>query len=415
MYTLIRSVCLARTSGAQWKAVELGDILVFDIFNTYQQVYLEVSNVYLDSNVYVDLSAMRGRFGTYQGTLNELLITLAGDALPTVEKLPDTSIKFAKYSDAIMAGYKINPTIIGQQLEPNHPVSEMTDLKINRPKHDTNMSFLHTHCLVTVNGYIHMTDAEADGSYAYVKDGCVSMLHSGMNQLGILSFLDIGELTKIPITVENIHPATEDYPLRKRIYLNVDVDTTDKTALLVLGGYLVFLEPDVFWQSGENTYALNISAMPIFERFFESRPYLNFYELGLLESDINPDMISSDEFLSDEKLIKYLTLSQSFIVLVDTKHLFTNKIFIKHTSLPGMFTSYTDPVYPLVVNHGKMAEYWKEFNDGHWAVNVADSYFRNYIFTHKSSKQLDNITDQRVPMRTHYNSRGYLLEIGCYN
>lgn len=414
MYTLIKAVCLARTTGAQWKEVAIGNVLVFDIFNTYQQVYLEVSNIYLESNVYVDFTVMRGRFSSYNGTLNDLLISLAGDALPTVEKLPNVSIKYVKYSDAIMSGYKINPTIIGQQLEPNFPVSEMTDLKINRPLYNTDMRLLHSHCLVTVNGYIHMTDAELDGSFAYVKDGCISMLHSKMNQLGILSFLDIGELTKIPITANNIHPSTIEYPLKKRIYLNIDTDSTGKMPLLVLGGYLIFPEQNVFWQCGENTYAINIAAMPIVERFFESRLYLNLETLGLTSSALNPDMVSKDELLSDAVLIKYLTLSQSFFVLVDTEHLFTNKIFIKHTSLPGMFTSYNDPVYPLIVNHGKIAEYWKEFNDGYWAVNVSDSYFRNYVFTHKSSKQLENITDHRVPMRTHFNSRGYLLEIGAY-
>jgi hypothetical protein len=415
MYTLVKAVCLARTTGAQWKEVELGDVLIFDIFNTYQQIYLEVTNVYLESNVYVDFTIMRGRFSSYNGTLNELLISLAGDALPTVEKLPNVSIKHAKYSDAIMSGYKINPTIIGQQLEPNFPVTDMTDLKISRPLYNTDMRLLHSHCLVSVNGYIHMTDSELDGSFAYVKDGCTSMLRAKMNQLGILSFLDIGELIKLPIKTDNIHPSTGSCPLRKRIYIDVPADTTDKTAILILGGYLVFLETNVFWQTGENTFAINVEAMPILERFFESRLYLNLDSLGLTNSGINSSVISKDEFLSDEMLIKYLTLSQSFIVLVDAAHLFTNKLFIKHTSLPGMFTSYNDPVYPLIVNHGKIAEYWKEFNDGYWTVNVSDSYFRNYVFTHKSSKQINIVSDQRVPMRTHYNSRGYLLEIGAFN
>ena len=414
MYTLVKAVCLARSSGSQWKETELGDVLVSVIFNTYQQIFLEVSNVYLESNVYVDFTSMRNRFNNYDITLNDLLISLAGDALPTVEKLPNTDIKYAKYNDAIMAGYKINPTIIGKKLSDNYPVHDMTDLKINRPNYDTNMSLLHSHCMVSVNGYFHMTDAETDGTYAYVKDGCTSMLHSKMNQLGILSFIDIAELTKIPIKIENIHPATEEYPLNKRVYITVSENTNNKTALLVLGGYLIFLEQNVFWQSGENTFAVNISAMPLLERYFESLPYLNLNSLSLTKSEMSPHVISKEEFLTDNILLKYFTLSQSFIVLVDTDNLFTNKIFIKHTSLPGMFTSYNDPVYPLIINHGKIAEYWKEFNDGHWLVNVSDSYFRNFIFTHTSSKQLSNITDHRVPMKTHYNSRGYLLEIGCY-
>jgi hypothetical protein len=414
MYTLVKAVCLARTSGAQWKTVELADKLVFDIYNQYQEIYLELANVYLDDNVYVNFTMLRDRFSSYKNTLAELLADLGNNSLPTVESIPDASIKYVKYSDAIRVGYKVYPTIINQQLPANYPVADMTDLIISRPDYDTDLRLLHSHCLVSVNGYIHMTDASQNGEYGYVRDGCKSMLISSVNHLGIMSFLDVGRLTKIPITMNNIHPATDEYPLKKRIYLHVEQDTTNKTAILVLGGHLVFLEQDVFWQSGENTYAINPDSIPLLDRYFEAKRYLDLSSLGLTESDNNPDLISSDEFYTNEVLTKYLTLSQSFLVLVDVPHLFTNKIFLKHCSLPGIFTSYTEPVYPFIVNDGKMVEYWKTYEDGYWSVNIIDGYYRNYVYTHKSSKHLDNVTNQRVPMHTHYHTRGYLLEIGAY-
>jgi hypothetical protein len=110
-----------------------------------------------------------------------------------------------------------------------------------------------------------------------------------------------------------------------------------------------------------------------------------------------------------------MTLSQSFLVIVDTQQLTTNKIYLRHSSMPGMFTAYRDPVYPMVANYGKIVEYWKTYEDGHWAVNVQDSFLRNYIFTTQRKQQLANVTNNMISSKPFWHSRGYLLEIAGYD
>jgi hypothetical protein len=412
MYSYVRAACTARSMGAQWEVKDLSNILVFDIYSNYSKIILELSNPYLPSNVYVDMDSLKAKYSSYNGTLADLLVEIGNTTLQTVSTFPTTTIKYVRYADAFMAGYKIDKTIVGKQLPAGYPADLLVDLKMNRPDYNTDMKLLHDYCMVSVNGFYHRTDA--DDNYAYVYDGGTSTLKNKQNHIGILSFLDIGKLTKQPIQEQNILTSYDDTPLSKRCVLWSDTDLTGKSFFLVLGGYMIFPEDNVVWQSGDHLISLNFSAMPLLERYFESNLCLDLSSLGLSQSSVNENMISSEEFFSDAVLKKYLMLSQSFLVIVDTENIFTNKMFIRNSNLPGMFTAYQDPSYPLIVNYGKVAEYWKVKEDGQWSVSVRDSFLRNFVLTYEDIKQLPNVTDQRLPGRTFYNSRGFLLEIGSY-
>ena len=185
--------------------------------------------------------------------------------------------------------------------------------------------------------------------------------------------------------------------------------------MLVLGGYLLFVDNKSFFQINDDTFALNFNEMPLLERYFESNPYLNLKHLGLPESSDNISLVNVQEFFSDEVLTKYLTLSQTFFVVLDSPSIFTNKIYLRPSNLPGMFTAYKEPKYPFFVNNGRIAEYWKIFEDGHWTVNVQDSYLKNNVFSSKPESELVNVSDNNIPLRPYYNSRGFLLEIGSDN
>ena len=96
-------------------------------------------------------------------------------------------------------------------------------------------------------------------------------------------------------------------------------------------------------------------------------------------------------------------------------NLFSNKIPIRQMQSPGIFTSYQDPVYPLIVGHGQLAEYWKVKEDGVWSVTVVDSFYRNYIHTLQNRALLENITDQMTFYQPYHYSQGVLLELGAYS
>lgn len=416
MYNFVNSVCLSRSIGSQWHEVDLSNILVFDIYTTYSKVYLILSNPSLPDNVYVDFDTQFQEFSSYQGTLNQWLMDLGNRTLPTVDVLPSTSVKVAKYSDAIRSGYKVQLTKIGVVTPDNYPASELQDLVITRPEHKTDMGLIHSHCLVSVNGFYHRTDTDAHKAFVY--RGGDTGRRSHINHVGILSFLDIGALTKVPIDPTRIY--TQSAPgvpstLKDRIYFDIDQDLTNKSVILVLGGYLVFPEQGTFWQSGDHTLALDINQIPYAQRIYESQRYLDLSGLGLTHFPLSKDAIDVDELYSDDVLKRYLTLSQSFLVIVDTSNLITNKIHLRHSHLPGMFTCYQDPVLPLIVSYGKVAEYWKVFEDGYWAVNVEDSFYRNYVLSQQPIYQLKTINGHLLPNQPFWHSQGHLLEILGYH
>ena len=413
MYSYVDSVSLSRSIGSQWQHVDLSNIIVYDIFANYSRVYLILSHPALVDNVNVDLEILRLEFSSYSGTLAELLVLLGDRSLETVAVIPTTAIKFAKYSDAVRSGYKIHTTIIGASLPDNYPETDKHDLAITRPNTTTDMELIQSHCLVSVNGYFHATDT--DGVKAYVYKGADTMRKSRVNHLGILSFLDVGALTKIPLLPANIVGQTESAPLKDRIIFSITQDLTNKSFFLVLGGYLVFPHPNVFWRNGEKTFALDLNMLPYLERLYESKHYMDLTALGLSSFPINPDLIDLEEVWSDAILKNYLTLSQSFLVLVDTPNLLTNNIYLRHSDLPGMFTAYQDPVYPLIVNYGKAVEYWKTREDNHWSVTVQDSFLRNFVLSQQSIAQLPYMNGNLIPQKPYWNSRGYLLEISGFN
>lgn len=412
MYTYISSTALARSYGSQWTTQDLSDVLVSDLFNTYVEIYLTLSSSMEPDHFYVKLNTLRPMFSSFNGTLAEWLVSIDNLTLPRVDQLPNSDIRYARYVNAIQAGYQIDLTKIGFNYPDNFPKQDLIDLKITRPSFGTDLRMIHEYCMVSVNGFYHMTDA--DNSAAYVQEGGITLHKGNQNHLGLWSFEGLGKLTKIPLTNDHIYAQDALTPLKDRLYLKIDQDLTNKSVFLVLGGYLVFPDQTSFWQSGEQTFTVSVGNLPLLERYYESVNFLDLSTLSLITNSTSPTMVNVDNFFSDLVLREYFTLPQSFLVVVDTPNLFMQKLALGRYTTAGAFVSYHDPMYPLMVNHGKMVEYWKCQEQGRWSVSVVDSFYRNFVFSYSGKNQLVNVTDQRIPSKPFYASQGDLVQVGSY-
>ena len=412
MYTFVNSTCLGRGVGQQWVNLNIGDQLIFDIYANYRDVYLELSTPFLTNNVYVDFNAIKPLTAGYGGTLNQWLVSIGNTALSTIASLPTGSVRYATYSDAIQAGYKINIAKIGTPLVNTLNKADLVDLVLTRPHYPTDLTQIHDYSLVSVNGYFHRTDT--DGTNAYVYAGGKTLTKSNMNTLGIISFLNLGRITKLPIDPLNVYSQGVGAVLKDRTYFKIPVPTTNKSVILCLGGYLVFPEDNVFWPTGVDIWALNINAIPMRERYFESNASIDLSSLGLDVNTITPDLININQLLSDSVLLKYFTLSQSFFIIIDTPNLITNKVYLKSSNVPGVLTSYQNPIYPLFINYGKLAEYWRVPEDGYWSISILDPFYKNYVFNY-SNPNINGITVPALLSANPYvKSTGFMLEIGAY-
>lgn len=413
MYTYIKSIVLDRAIGSPWVEANLSTTVVFDIYNQYSKTVHVLTHPLINngSEIYIDFNALKTTYAGYNDTLTAWLTEIADTSLPMLDKLPNSVIGYIKYEDAIRVGYKARLAKVGFNYPDNYPTSSLNDLLITRPRTTTDVSLLHSKTLVTVNGYLHMTDT--DGTKLWVLDGGKSLRHSMANQLGIISFSKIADIKKIPIKDEMIF-STNDRPLMEHLDISLDEPIGNRTFMLSIGGYLQLPEANVCWQTGDNGIAICLDRLPYVERYFESSKYLDLKALGIETLPNNPGTINLDQLKSDEVIMRYMTLSQTFVVLVDIPSLFFRRIFLRSSNLPGMYTCYQEPVYPQITGYGKISEYWKVHEDGYWSVNVMDGSTDNYVYSYRGLNNPEVINDSRLPGRTYQHSGGYMLEIGGY-
>lgn len=414
MYTYIRSLVLDRAIGSPWVEADLSGVVVFDIYNQFSKIIHVMTHPLINSGneIYINFDALKVTYAGYNDTLLAWLIEVNDTSLPRLETLPSSKIEYVRYEDAIRVGYKAKLVKAGFNYPDNYPVDALNDLLITRPRTSTDVSLLHTKSLVTVNGYLHMTDT--DNNNLWVLDAGKSMRHSKGNQLGIISFNNIGDVRKIPLNDDMIFAASGGRSLMEHIDIKLDEPIGNRSFMLSIGGYLQLPETNVCWQSGDNGISLCLDRIPYVERYFESSKYLDLKALGLEILPDSPGTINVEQLKSDEVIIRYLTLSQTFVVLVDIPSLFFRRIYLRSSNLPGMYTCYQEPVYPQITGYGKISEYWKTFEDGYWSVNIMDGVIPNYVYSYGGFSDPNVINDHRLPGRTYQHSGGYLLEIGGY-
>lgn len=408
MYTVTSAFGVSRVAESRWQTLNLATVPVSQIFQLYRKVYLTLMPPVSTTPIHVDMESLAADYSAFTGTLDDLLVVIGNNTLETVPSIPTINTKYAYYSDAFRAGYKAQIVGRNSAFGALLPRGDRKDLQLIRE--DTDMQDVYNHCLVTVNGLFHITDT--DGEKLYVLDGGASSIKSRQNQVGIWSFKNIAPIKSKPIYPEMVYSQAEGAPFIDKVYIKTKENTDNKTVWLVLGGYLIKAEKDIFFSVGNGTYCLNISKLPLLQRYYEALPYIDFSRLGLDSSTVNSDQISLEQFYSDTAIQALLTMTQSFLVIIDKPEVFVNKNYLRQTPMPGMFISYHEPKQPLISGYGKVREYWKQKEDGQWAVNVHDSYLQNKVFNSVVAGLTTMVSNNNTPECTFYNSRGYLLEVG---
>jgi hypothetical protein len=383
---------------------------MYELYMQYRQLYLTVTSTFFPDPLIIDLNDYRPKYMAFIGTVQDFLTDLGNETLKTVPSIPTFKTGTTTYVDAMQNGYKID--LMAPNIHPtvNLPKVMRTDVRVSRDYPATDMRQVFDYCMVSVNGYWHMTDT--DGDYLYVKEAGKTNFISQRNTMGIWSFKNIGKIKQIPITPGMIFKQASDSRLYERAYVKLPVSTEGKTALFVIGGYLVLPDSGIFSHVGNDTYSLDMSRLPLVERYFDSFKDIDYTSLGLDNSTTNKDKINIAQFYSDAVLTKYLTMSQSFVVLVDTQEIFKNTYHLEKSPIPCNWRSTFEPKHPLFVSNGKVAEYWKSHEDGIWSLRTMDGFKQNRVLSELGSSSLTNADHGRSPMNPYINSHATLVELG---
>ena len=410
MYTVLSAYGVSKKPQSRWGLVDITGLTINEIFNSYREIYFTITANFLTEPVIVNLEVFRLKYSAFLGTPDEMFTDNGTESFPLTDALPLKKTGFAKYADAFASGYSIQIKARNSSVESDVLRSEKTDLILHRSDPVTNMGVVYKKCMVNVNGYYHLTDT--DSKFLYVYDGGKSAEISKRNAIGLLSFEEIGDIQNVPITESMIYTQTRNSELYEKVYIKIPKDTENKSVLLVLGGYLVLPEPGVFSPIGNNSFCINLNKLPLLERYFESLKYIDLSTLGLSTSGNNPSAISISEFYNSSAIFKYLTLSQSFFVIVDTPEIFVNKTHIEQTGLPGIYESLLKPTYPLMLGRGKVGNYVYDVHDGVYRLCVNDPYLARRVFNNLPTSNRDRVCDSYPTVDGNIKSRAYMMEIG---
>lgn len=407
MYKLVSSFGKSSKENGIWIKFEINNYTLKDVFEDYSKIYVVLHNPYSKKNENLFLNDILTDVNNFNGTFSEYLISIGNKSLPTKKGDIVLKTKVAKRSDFVKADWKMKP--ISQDGDPtaNEHGSNKTWLYIEKQGVDP-IDF-YKHAMVSVNGFYHFLDASEQG--VWIAEGMKTALKSNDNHLSVLSFREIGELKYIKITDKMIYKTNDSVPLYEQCYIDLNLDTTNKTIILVLGGYLHVADTQVFKRVGLNTIKIDFKNTPYFNRYHESMDYLD-----IMNRDIEPgysdDHISISNITSDKVIKNYLTSWQSFIVLIDTPDIYVKKHSLMMLPSPGKYISHIKPEFPMVFGNGMAGEYWDIYDHDEWYITLSYSQHHNRKYSTINPNKVNAINAQDIPGKRADFSHAYLLEIG---
>lgn len=412
MYICEQILAKNKETSDGWSDVEVAGVTLSYLFNNYKQIILVLSNTASSRWVSLNLNDASAFLGDVEdGTTVSAWLQGLGDlALPTVSGVPVVERKTIKFNDANVAGYKAMRH--HAMMAPDSPVTDADKHDVRLYRDNTDYQAMHNCMLFTFNGLLHLADRDFNG--IYLKDAGKSLNICGENHIGLISFREIGALTYIPIKEEMLYKISEEQDYSEAVYVDAGVDLSDKIIMLSLGGYLHILDTNYTRISGR-CIKISTNQLPIYKRYLESRKYI---DLSSMEETWerydtnNPTYVPLEEFYKDESIVKYLTLSQSFIVAVSADNLYVKRHDIERTGIIGRYRTTMKPTLPLQTEMGRLPEYLAIPEYGIWTICIQDNF--HTVYRHETSDWRTQfaVDGSRVTVNGRYFSQGGFLEIG---
>ena len=408
MYTATAARGVKKGVNQRWQAIDISTITVANLYDQYRKIILTLQTGNPPVTVYLDMDEVRADYATYNDTVAQWLIDILDAGLPTTTVAPDLRTRTARFMDAFRAGYSVKPynALYGE----NVSMTDRVDALLTRASPVADYSLFYNTTLVTVNGFYHRTDL-AVGKGIVVYKAAESVRKSNQNQMGLLTFDGMCNIQTHPITESMIYKQDENIPLSDAAYINTGLDLANKSAVFVIGGYMHFVN-DIVTKVGDNLFKIDFANYPLFDRFYEMRNHLNVSSFNLSTSTVNPDQIAVEELQTDENIKALLLMNQSFFVVLDTPHLYTEKNYVKGTGYPASYIGFTLPNKSLVTGLGRHSEYWYRYEDDQYVLTVYDNAVSNRIYNTINPYFENSIGASELPTDPVYLSGAYFLEIG---
>lgn len=338
MYSLVTAVLKERNSNKPWSEVDLNKVKVSSFFNNYISGYVVLTNRSLPGEHIVDYKTFIT--GPYPLPLLDLdfpqWLTLIGNRVLPKIKEPEFAFGEAWYSDAYKAGWDVQRAHPIAPDNDNYTEADLIDGLLVKPS--VSMEVYGDYILTTQNGLLHFCYPTPKG--LKVKDLTKSFYSSKKTSVGVLSMTDIGKVKQVPMSLTNIIPVDDTDNLMREFHVDLDMDLTGKTVWASVGGYLHTDIDEVFIVNRETgLVGFDLKKVDIPRRVAHSSELIDLSSLGILIPDWSPNLFNLNELKTREVMMKYLTLSQSFIIIIDTENVQIQTEELEYTGVIGTYIS----------------------------------------------------------------------------
>lgn len=407
MYSFVTAVLKKKGSSETWTETDISMMTLNDFFNLFSSGYVVLEHTSLQGEHIVDYREFKT--GPYPAptlgiTFSVWLTLLPNVIFPTIEE-PKFQTSKVLFSEVYKAGWSVQRA---------HPISpdtdgftpaQLTDGLLTKP--GVSMDDHGKHFLVTVNGHFHLSFPTDAG--IKVRDLTKSYLASNRQDVGIFSFTDVGDVLQIPITPDNLIAVDDVDAYQREFLVKTDMDLSDKVVWASIGGYLIHLPTSISVNNYESgTVYINIDDVDIPRRILESIGKIDLKDLEITREDWSPNLIELKKLRTREVMQKYLTKSQSFIIVIATDNIHAVKEDLHFTGVMGQYQHHERVALPLFNQHGLIQHYapTKLANDT-MGVLVPVDYHR-YSLTDTTQWRYDNTIQKDYRQR--YSEEVHALE-----
>lgn len=411
MYRYLSALVKNTSSGQRWRQEDVRNMPVHSLLNVYYGVLLTLENNASEMLLSVNMRDVLERIRNQPEamTVEQWLTSLGNDALPHVEGLMVEQASTAKFRTAGALGFKAELSFTG-----GSPIADVADNEKNDvmlTKKGANYDRFYNNCLFTMNGFVHRHDADVLG--IFIKDGGKTWRKQQSNKIGIIDFSEIGPIEIIDIDADMILPNPVTGKIYDGAYIELPKSIGNKIPFLVLGGYLHVINAN-YYQVADNVIKVDVDQMPLLKRIYESRTEIDISEAtDLLDSvDFNRGLISVEQLHGNDFLRTYLSMRNSFVVLIEADNIYLEKHKLGFTHLPGRYFDGLKPEWPMQLELGRLPEYIAFKDSELWTLAVQNNLSTRYLFETKGWKTEQLVDDTNITFDPVYYSEGFLLEIG---
>lgn len=382
MYKLVSTFLKPKGISNTYQNIDISLMTVGFIQDNFLDGYIELSNINLDDNVFLTIQDFRQINLPYRldQTFEYWLSFIGNKAILNVtETRPNYVSAIVKARNAMQSDFKIK--YVDRRYDPDKPmvIGAQNDLYLSKPYVDKQI--LQRRMLTTVNGYLHPTVPYQDG-VALVGGGSLVKTIGDIN-VGILSFASVGDLTMKAITNENLFSYKGGIPLSEKCIVSLDTSLIGKSVIVVIAGYPI-IGSDIVSIASDEQGILNINTrrFDIVTHLNRQLGKINLESLGILNNgDIHSlRPMSKQAILSDLITRKYLTLPQSFVIIVDTPELTIERIPVVSSGIRDVHINLSEPNLPIIDSYGRIVEYWVSPENNVYSIITANDYYKTFNY-----------------------------------